>query len=528
MRGSSPGPTVVWRVRIAASLLCLAAASTAFSTQAPPLTGAHRSNIPYVAARSVLDALSPDRLPAELRLKTPAERESAWPDWVAGLDRGIRARLALGDEDSVFNLTLFGTTFTDERPLTERDIADTADGRAMPRIVGVRIRDLIHGLASPGTNERLAFARAVAERQGIDLTAPDTARQSRNQACRAVSADQRCRERDTDAPGIAQKNEVWRDSVTERRLRDWLEKGTARVMAEYGRHADLVDGPASSDAARSTLFRDRGLSSDTSIFPGFGIEQTLAVLMANGLVAAGRVQRVAIVGPGLDVADKRQGYDFYPVQTIQPFAVIDSLIRLGLSSPGQIRVTTFDVSPRINHHLEEARQRAEMGGPYVLHLPQRTDLFRWSPYLVSYWAHLGDRIGTAIPPAVAPPDTVQVKLRAVRVRPEIVKAIVPDDLDIIVQRLDSLPAGELFDLIVASNVLVYYDVFEQSLALSNVATMLRPGGLFVSNQFVQPLPSIPMELLGHTDVPMELAAPLRGGHPSEPVGDRFFSYRRRG
>ena len=97
-----------------------------------------------------------------MRSKTPAERESAWPDWVAGRDRDIRARLALGDEDSVFNLTLFGTTFTNQRPLTERDIADTASGRAMPDIVRLRIRDLIHGLASPGTNERLDFARAVA------------------------------------------------------------------------------------------------------------------------------------------------------------------------------------------------------------------------------------------------------------------------------------------------------------------------------------------------------------------------------
>ena len=118
----------------------------------------------------------------------------------------------------------------------------------MPDIVGLRIRDLIRGLASPGTNERLDFARAVAGRQPIDLTAADA----------------------------------------ERRLGDWLEKGTARVVAEYGRHADLVDGPASSDAARSTLFRDRGLSSDTSIFPGFGIEQTLAVLMANATGGRGQ------------------------------------------------------------------------------------------------------------------------------------------------------------------------------------------------------------------------------------------------
>ena len=123
------------------------------------------------------------------------------------------------------------------------------------------------------------------------------------------------------------------------------------------------------------------------------------------------------------------------------------------------------------------------------------------------------------------PNTVDVKMRTVRVRADIVKAIVPVDLDIVVQRLDSLASGDLFDLIIATNVLVYYDVFEQSLALGNVAAMLRAGGLFLSNQVVEPLASIPMELLGHTDVPMELAAATKGG---QPVGDRFFSYRRRG
>ena len=479
--------TAICRMGISASLLWLTPAPIVGTAQAPPSTGARRANIPYAAASSIVDALPLDQLPTELRSKRPAERESAWPDWVAGRDRDIRARLASGDEDSVFNFTLFGTTFTDQRPLTERDIADMAGGRAMPDIVRLRIRDLTRGLKSRGTNERLDFARVVAGRQPIDLTAADA----------------------------------------ERRLRNWLEQGTARVIAEYGRHADLIDSPTSSDAARSTLFRDRGLSSDTSILPGFGTEQTLAVLMANALVAAGSVHRVAIVGPGLDFADKRQGYDFYPVQTIQPFAVIDSLIRLGLALPDQMRVTTFDLSPRVNHHLEAARQRADAGGAYVLNLPQRADLFGWSPYLISYWANLGDRIGTAIPPAVAPPDTVQVTMRTVRVRADVVKAIVPDDLDIVVQRLDSLAAGELFDLIIATNVLVYYGVFEQSLALTNIATMLRPGGLFLSNQFVQPLPSIPLELLGHTDVPMGSAAPPKGGLSSEPVSDRFFSYRRR-
>src|SRR5438552_3007486 len=56
--------------------------------------------------------------------------------------------------------------------------------------------------------------------------------------------------------------------------------------------------------------------------------------------------------------------------------------------------------------------------------------------------------------------------------------IVPRDLNIVLQRPEPLAPNERFDLIVATNILIYYDVFEQSLALSNVARMLRPGASF--------------------------------------------------
>jgi SAM-dependent methyltransferase len=61
------------------------------------------------------------------------------------------------------------------------------------------------------------------------------------------------------------------------------------------------------------------------------------------------------------------------------------------------------------------------------------------------------------------------------------------DLNIVLERTDDEPC----DLIVATNVLVYYDAFEQALALTNVAKMLRPGGFLLTNYAVSPLP--PME-----------------------------------
>ena len=43
----------------------------------------------------------------------------------------------------------------------------------------------------------------------------------------------------------------------------------------------------------------------------------------------------------------------------------------------------------------------------------------------------------------------------------------------VLQRLDGHAPDALFDVIIATNVLVYYDVFEQSLAVTNIAKMLR-------------------------------------------------------
>jgi len=65
----------------------------------------------------------------------------------------------------------------------------------------------------------------------------------------------------------------------------------------------------------------------------------------------------------------------------------------------------------------------------------------------------------------------------------VVLAIGARDLNIVLER-PSLKDDERFDLVVATNVLVYYDAFEQSLALQNISRMLRPGGFFLTNYAV--------------------------------------------
>ncbi len=451
------------------------------SAQPTSPVGAVRTNIPYLDAKPILETLREDLLPAELKAMTPAERESAWPGWVSRHDATIRRRLERGDEESVVNFLLFGTTFTKAKRATERDLAQlTLRPTGTTASIARRIEDLIAGIESPGANERLQFARQLVERQGMD-------------------------------PTTAAGKEKIRRYVTESLMRFSSE---AAILS-----AKQLNDPSIGLDDRLTRFRDRGLSSDTSIYAGFAIERALEALKAEGLFGAGSVRRVAIVGPGLDFTDKHEGYDFYPQQTIQPFAVIDSLIRLGLATPDQTRMTTFDLSPRINHHLEAARQRARANGAYTLELPHSMNP-PWTSSLVTYWKRLGDRIGETVAAVAVPPGAGSVQVRAVRVRPAVVLSIVPQDVNIVLQLFEPLGADERFDLIIATNILVYYNVFEQSLALANVAKMLRPGGFFLTNNGIFELPTTPIEWVGQTDV-TDVRLPGIGD-----TGDRLFWYRR--
>ena len=108
----------------------------------------------------------------------------------------------------------------------------------------------------------------------------------------------------------------------------------ARAGGERAIHAPArgraAADPSQQRAAHATLYRDRGLSSDTSLRVDFALDQALrAVRDTRRARAAASSNASRVVGPGLDFVDKAQGYDFYPVQMIQPFALADSLRRLG-------------------------------------------------------------------------------------------------------------------------------------------------------------------------------------------------------
>jgi hypothetical protein len=214
----------------------------------------------------------------------------------------------------------------------------------------------------------------------------------------------------------------------------------------------------------------------------------------RNLVSQNSVLRVAVIGPGLDFTDKESGYDYYPPQTIQPFALMDSLIRLGLAARS-IEVTTLDISSTVNDHLTRVRQQSRKGIGCPIQLPRDVRV-RWEQAYLRYWDRFGDQIGRAVEPAAVPAGFTKTVTRAVMIQPEFASRVHPVDLNVVTQHL-ALSDAHLFDLIIATNIFIYYDIFQQSLALVNVQRMLRPGGFLLSNNVLLELPATNIRSVGY-------------------------------
>ncbi len=413
----------------------------------------------YAEAKAVLDAPGA-QLPAELQGANAAK----WSEWSHAQDAAIRARLEQGDLDSMVNLLLLGTSFT-KQPRVPMDQITPASKNG---VLNGRVEDLVAGIFAPGDNERLQFLNGLFRRRGVK-------------------------------PGDATELGV---RIYTQLLRVMQERKALAERAAALQSSESQGAPGSGALLdRGSLFSDRGVSLDTSILPSFSIEQTLRDLKQRGVLREGQVARVAVIGPGLDFIDKNEqsAYDYYPQQTLQPFALSDSLVRLGLAAAGGPSVTIFDISPRVLDHIERARERARKDTPYTIQLPR--DVSRpWPTELASYWKSLGGEVGREVTPLPPPAAFPGLETRAVAIRPEAVLACDALDLNIVLQRLE-LPEDQRFDLIVGTNIFLYYDSFQQSLALENAGAMLKPGGLLLTNDRLPEVPGGTMRPAGITEVP---------------------------
>ncbi len=390
--------------------------------------------ISFAVAQPVLQGMN-NALPLEL--KSGALDAAKWSAWVETSDREIRKRLDRGTEDTLTNLLRFGVTFTKEYRIDDEYLVRYGQSSLVNAFAENRANDLIRSLAEPNPPERMADMRAFLEKRGFSLKTP------------------------------AQRAQV----------KKYLLDNLARLRDDF-----LKYRAENKDAHRFQLFQDRGISLDTNLWPDYQLDVHFRNMIEKGLLKPGSVHRVAIVGPGLDFANKEAGSDFYPPQTTQPFAVLDSLLRLGIVD-SKIELYTLDISQDVNLHIAHARKNAALGRPYIVQLAWNTARPMSDEYLknfIDYWQQLGSKIGGPVAPIPVPSGADAIRSRAVKIPAAVVRQLMPLDMNIVYQRL-VLPPEQAFDLVIGTNIFIYYGEFEQSLARANVAAMLRPGGFLLSN-----------------------------------------------
>ena len=245
-----------------------------------------------------------------------------------------------------------------------------------------------------------------------------------------------------------------------------------RVMRFVYEKEFVAQRAPSPAAAVADLYRSRGLSTDTAVEAGFVVQLGLGVI--KGLQPDRRIRRVLILGPGLDLAP-RTGFLEAPLESYQPWAVIDALVATGLSSLDDLIVTAADINPRVVQHLAAARR-----SPPVLSLvtgiPEAAGVAFSSDYR-EYFARLGSRISAA---TLEPPQSDAGKhlRKSVSVSAAAAAVLRAETLDIVTERLDAAP----FDLAIATNMLPYFDDQQLALTTANIAAMLAPRGVFLHNE----------------------------------------------
>jgi hypothetical protein len=451
LSGSDSGLSTLLLVRRAGHSLALLLATTC-------LLATERPSVRFVRHAEVAELLKALAADAPADLPPLSSGEKKWLTWVERRDAAIRARVLRAEEDALAYLLAYGTSYTKAPRLTRGFMNEAADRAARngsgtagaERIVGdaidARVQDLVSAARTPGEDERLAWVRGTLTRLGMQL---DTA-------------------------------------ASIQRAHVYLLQNFARVSRESEQFsaslaASRSKGERADVANRAHVFASRALASDTSWPIAFGVHDALSSLESDGALHRGAVRRAAVIGPGLDFVDKAEGHDYYPPQTLQPFALADSLLALGLSSRGALAITTYDVSPRVNEHLRRLVSGTETS-PYDVQLV-RDPAVAWTPDARIWWASALGQVGSSVTPLAAPDAAGRLERRAVRLSSAVRQLMTPVDLDIIYQRADREP-GDRFDLVVATNIFVYYDAFEQALAMSNISAMLAPDGVLLTNDWL--------------------------------------------
>ncbi len=368
-----------------------------------------------------------DLAPLRGRLESRGITNTSFDAYVDRVRQDDVRRVREGDLDHLIFYALQSTRFTRRQPIEPALSAKALieGGQHVPADAAARIHDVIEAIDSSSADPRLVYFRAL-----VSSTFPKKPEREAG-----------------------------------------LVREYTRAM-KFVYDKEFVAQRAGPDAVVE-LYRSRGLSTDTEVEAGYVVHTGLGIL--KSLDAAARIRRVLIVGPGLDLAPRTGFLETGAPQSYQPWAVIDALVSLGLSRIDNLSVVAADINPRVVDYLTNASR-----SPPALTLVSgiaETSSVRLARDYRDYFDGLGRSIGEVT--TQAPPKELAGHLsKAVRVHTAAARALYAEQLDIVTARLD----GEQFDLIVATNILPYFDDVQLMLALANIQAMLAPGGTFMHNE----------------------------------------------
>jgi hypothetical protein len=431
-----------------------------------------------------------DTVPLQPQLEAHGVTAGTFGPYVDRLHKSNLDRVREGDLDHLIFYALQSTHFTQLPPiepaLSAKALVDglTADERQtffdtsqapLPRIpdtARARIAALEKALDSPAEDSRLQYFRALA------------------------------------ATGFPTR--ATRESGL---LREYLR--VMRFVYEKEFVARRAQGVPDAVAA---LYRTRGLSTDTAVESGYLVSQGLGII--KSLEPATQIRRVLIIGPGLDLAPRTGLVEAGPPQSYQPWAIIDALLTLGLSRVEELEVVGADINPRVVENLRTARENP----PTLILISgiSDDDHVTLTAEYREYFAGLGRAIGDVAETARTSGSVDGHLRKSLRVGIAPARTVRAETLDIVTERLQ----GASFDLIVATNVLPYFNDLQLMLAMTNIGAMLAPGGMFLHNEARPLLQEVTMAIgLPFEQSRQAVIATVRGA--PGPLVDSVWLHRRR-
>lgn len=229
------------------------------------------------------------------------------------------------------------------------------------------------------------------------------------------------------------------------------------------------------------LYQNRGHSTDTQIEANFAVYTALAALKVGSPET--KLNKILIVGPGLDFAPRTDLIDLFGPQSYQPFAIADALLSLKLADESKLQIHCVDINDRVIAHLQNLRQRKEVRLSILSGVKESATHSIAEDYK-NYFLGFGKTIGAENKLEV--PVQLSAHLgKSLRVRPEVVKSISVDRLNIVAERYAD---SQQFDLVIVTNVFPYFSPPELLFALANISAMMAGGGYLVHNE-LQTVPS---------------------------------------